>query len=216
MGRIRHRPWVSVNLSSSQLVRQDLVALLAKTLESTGIAANRLVVEITESSLLEIEVARPAMERLSELGVRVAIDDFGIGYSALSYLARLPIDIVKIDRSFVIALQQEGPEEAIASAIIALAKRLGLTTIGEGIETAAQLEQLKALGCDLGQGFHLCRPAAREDLPDLTTIRGGHHAAANRAPSSVRGATGRPGIDLREAILPVLSVEGRRSALPNT
>ena len=87
--------------------------------------ADRLVVEITESSLLEIDVARPAIERLSELGVRVAIDDFGIGYSALSYLARLPIDIVKIDRSFVIALEQAGPEEAIASAIIALAKRLG-------------------------------------------------------------------------------------------
>ncbi len=78
------------------------------------------------------------MESRSELGVRVAIDDFGIGYSALSYLARLPIDIVKIDRSFVVALQQESPQEAIASAIIALAKRLGLTTVGEGIETAAQ------------------------------------------------------------------------------
>ena len=80
----------------------------------------------------------------------------------MSYLARLPIDIVKIDRSFVSTLQRDGPEEAIASAIIALARRLGLKTIGEGIETAAQLDQLTALGCDLGPGFYLGRPVARD------------------------------------------------------
>ena len=163
-GKSGERPWVSVNLSSSQLVRGDIVPRLAKTLEATGLSADRLVVEITESSLLEIGIARPAIERLSEIGVRVAIDDFGTGYSALSYLAHLPIDIVKIDRSFVVALAQQGPEEAIASAIIALAKRLGLTTIGEGIETAAQLDQLSALGCDLGQGFYLGRPGPVQEL----------------------------------------------------
>ena len=157
------RPWVSVNLSSSQLVRPDIVARFGKSLAASGFAADRLVIEITESALLEIEVAKPAVERLSELGVRVAIDDFGIGYSTLSYLARLPIDIVKIDRSFVVALQHAGPEEAIASAIIALAKRLDLVTIGEGIETAAQLDQLAGLGCDLGQGYYLGRPGPDED-----------------------------------------------------
>jgi diguanylate cyclase (GGDEF)-like protein len=154
------RPWVSVNLSSSQLVRKDIVARLGRTLRATGLPPQRLVIEITESSLVEIDVARPAIERLTDLGVRVAIDDFGTGYSALSYLARLPIDIIKIDRSFVVALQQSGPEQAITAAIIALATQLGLTTIGEGIETAAQLHQLAALGCDLGQGFYLGRPAA--------------------------------------------------------
>jgi diguanylate cyclase (GGDEF)-like protein len=159
------RPWVSVNLSSSQLVRPDFVARLGRTLETSGLPPDRLVVEITESSLLEIEVAKPAVERLSSIGVRVAIDDFGIGYSTLSYLARLPIDIVKIDRSFVVALQHAGPEEAIASAIIALAKRLGLTTIGEGIETVAQLDQLATLGCDLGQGFYLGRPSPNQEVP---------------------------------------------------
>ncbi len=158
------RPWVSVNLSPSQLVRPDIIARLGRTLEATGLAPDRLVIEITESSLLEIDVARPAVERLSKIGVRLAIDDFGTGYSALSYLARLPIDILKIDRSFVMALVQEGPEDAIAAAIIALAGRLGLTTIGEGIETAAQLNKLVALGCDLGQGFYLGRPVANEDL----------------------------------------------------
>jgi predicted signal transduction protein with EAL and GGDEF domain len=158
------RPWVSVNLSSSQLIRPDIVTRFGRALDTSGLAPDRLVIEITESALLEIEVAKPAVERLSELGVRVAIDDFGIGYSTLSYLARLPIDIVKIDRSFVIALQHAGPEEAIASAIIALAKRLGLMTIGEGIETASQLDQLAALGCDLGQGFYLGRPGPDEDL----------------------------------------------------
>jgi EAL domain-containing protein (putative c-di-GMP-specific phosphodiesterase class I) len=162
-GKPRDRPWVSINMSSSQLVREDMVATIGRALELTGLSSDRLVVEITESSLLEIDVALPAIERLSDIGVRVAIDDFGIGYSALSYLARLPIDIVKIDRSFVAALQQAGPEEAIAAAIISLAKRLGLTTIGEGIETAAQLDQLASLGCDLGQGYYLGRPVPDAD-----------------------------------------------------
>jgi EAL domain-containing protein (putative c-di-GMP-specific phosphodiesterase class I) len=162
-GKPGDRPWVSVNLPSSQLVREDMVAYLAGALETSGLSPNRLVIELTESSLVDIDVARPAIERLSELGVRLAIDDFGTGYSALSYLARLPIDILKIDRSFVTALEEEGPEEAIAAAIIALAKRLGLTTIGEGIETAPQLDRLAALGCDLGQGYYLGRPAADED-----------------------------------------------------
>jgi diguanylate cyclase (GGDEF)-like protein len=171
-GKPGDRPWVSVNLPSSQLVRQDIVAYLARTLEASGLSPDRLVIELTESSLLEIDVARPAIERLSETGVRLAIDDFGTGYSSLSYLARLPIDIVKIDRSFVVALQQGTPEEAIATAILALARRLGMTTIGEGIETAAQLDQLAALGCDLGQGYYLGRPAATEDVRPTPLLQG--------------------------------------------
>jgi EAL domain-containing protein (putative c-di-GMP-specific phosphodiesterase class I) len=165
-------------MSSSQLIREDLVGRLSRTLQATGLPPNRLVVEITESSLLEIGAARPAIERLSEIGVRVAIDDFGTGYSALSYLARLPIDIVKIDQSFVIALEQQGPEEAIAAAIVALAKRLGLTTIGEGIESAAQLAQLSALGCDLGQGFYLGRPATTQEMRPPPLSRGDRRRAA--------------------------------------
>ncbi len=172
------RPWVSVNLSSSELGRDDIAARFSRTLAATGLSPDRLVVEITESSLIEIGVARPAIERLSEIGVRVAIDDFGTGYSALSYLARLPIDIVKIDRSFVVALELQGPEEAIAAAIIALAKRLGLTTVGEGIETAAQLAQLKALGCDLGQGFFLGRPAGGQEMRPSPALRGDRRRAA--------------------------------------
>jgi diguanylate cyclase len=171
-GRSGERPWVSVNLASSQLVRPDFVDRLGRTLADNGLPADRLVLEITESSLVEIDIARPAIERLSQLGVRLAIDDFGIGYSALSYLAHLPIDIVKIDRSFIAALVQDGPEEAMASAIMALAKRLDMTTVGEGIETAAQLEQLRALGCDLGQGFYLGRPAPGEDVAFSPLPRG--------------------------------------------
>jgi EAL domain-containing protein (putative c-di-GMP-specific phosphodiesterase class I) len=175
-GKPGDSPWVSVNMSSSQLLRQDMVAHLGRTLRTTGFEPSRLVLEITESTLLEIDVARPAIERLSETGVRLAIDDFGVGYSALSYLAHLPIDIVKIDRSFVVALHEEGPEQAIAAAIIALAMRLGLTTIGEGVETADQLDQLTRLGCDLGQGLYLGQPAAGEDLrpsalPDGQQVR---------------------------------------------
>ena len=156
--------WVSVNLSSSQLLRPDIVDRFGRSLEASGLSPERLVDRDHRIGAARDRRRRPAIERLSDLGVRVAIDDFGIGYSTLSYLARLPIDIVKIDRSFVIALQHAGPEEAIASAIIALARRLGLLTIGEGIETAAQLDQLAALGCDLGQGYYLGRPVPNEDL----------------------------------------------------
>ena len=163
-GKPGDRPWVSVNLPSSQLIRDDIVAFLGTALETSGLSPDRLVIELTESSLLDIDVARPAIERLTAIGVRLAIDDFGTGYSALSYLASLPIDILKIDRCFVVALEAAGPEEAIAMAIIALSKRLGITTIGEGIETATQLELLGALGCDLGQGYFLGRPVEGEDL----------------------------------------------------
>jgi diguanylate cyclase (GGDEF)-like protein len=157
------RTWVSVNLSSSQLLRRDLIERILATLETTGLAADRLVLEITESSILDIDVARPAIERLHQIGVRIAIDDFGTGYSALSYLAQLPVDFLKIDRSFVAALEHAGPEEAIAAAIVDLARRLDLTTIAEGIETSSQLRRLASLGCDLGQGYHIARPA-----PDAT------------------------------------------------
>ncbi len=185
-GRPGHRPWVSVNLPADQLVRKDLVTGLGTTLARTGLAPDRLVIELTESSLLDIDVARPAIERLREMGIRLAIDDFGTGYSALSYLARLPIDIVKIDRSFVIALVEAGPEEAIASAIIALAARLGLTTIGEGIETAEQLDHLVALGCDLGQGFYLGRPDPSEDLRASPVPSDHPLERAVRRPASLR------------------------------
>jgi diguanylate cyclase (GGDEF)-like protein len=180
-GKVGERPWVSVNLPSSQLVRKDIVAFLGTALDASGLSPDRLVIELTESSLLEIDVARPAIERLSVLGVRLAIDDFGTGYSALNYLASLPIDILKIDRSFVVALEESGPEEAIAMAIIALSKRLGITTIGEGIESMSQNDQLAALGCDLGQGYFIGRAAEGENLrptplagkrPRLTAIPG--------------------------------------------
>jgi EAL domain-containing protein (putative c-di-GMP-specific phosphodiesterase class I) len=201
-GKPGDRPWVSVNLSSSQFVREDFVARLGRTLEATGLAPDRLVIEITESSLLDIDVARPAIERLSAVGVRLAIDDFGTGYSPLSYLARLPIDIVKIDRSFVVALEHEGPGSVIASAIITLARRLGLMTIGEGIETTAQLDQLTALGCDLGQGFYLGRPVANEDLRPSPLPRSHQpRRSVVPAPSAITGrAAARSRIGRREAV----------------
>jgi diguanylate cyclase (GGDEF)-like protein len=157
-------PWVSINLSSSQLLRDGIVGRLHAALEAGGLPAHRLVVEITESSLVEIDAARSTIERLHESGIWIAIDDFGTGYSSLSYLARLPVDILKIDRSFVVALESRGRDEAIAGAIIDLARRLGLTTIGEGIETQGQLDRLGALGCELGQGYLFARPTANENL----------------------------------------------------
>jgi diguanylate cyclase len=168
-------PWISINLASSELLRSDLATRLVAALASSGLGSDRLVLEITESSLLEIELAGPAIDRLHEIGVRIALDDFGTGYSALSYLARLSVDMVKIDRSFVSALESGGPEEAITAAIIELSRRLGLTTIGEGIETSSQLGRLTALGCELGQGYHLARPS---EIPQVDR-RSARRARAN-------------------------------------
>ncbi len=165
------RPWVSVNLSPSQLLRANLTERIMAALAATGLPADRLVLEITESSILDIDAAGPAIERLHAIGVRIAIDDFGTGYSALSYLARLPVDFVKIDRSFVAALANAGPEDAIAAAIVDLARRLNLTTIGEGIESSSQLDRLASLGCDLGQGYHIARPSPNLELDSASAGR---------------------------------------------
>jgi EAL domain-containing protein (putative c-di-GMP-specific phosphodiesterase class I) len=122
------------------------------------------VIELTESGLIELDSARPTLEALRALGVRIAIDDFGTGYSALSYLARLPIDIVKIDRTFVSAVEAGGVEEAITTAIVALARRIGLVTVAEGIESVEESERVRALGCDYGQGYFIARPMPAEQM----------------------------------------------------
>ena len=153
----------SVNVSVRQL-EPDFVADVAKVLEQTGFPAALLVLEITESAFAS-ERAQVAdiLGRLRTLGVRIAIDDFGTGYSALSYVRDLPVDELKIDRAFIREMQERN-DSGLVSTILRLGRDLGLQTVAEGIETAEQANALRALGCEVGQGFVLGRPASSASI----------------------------------------------------
>jgi diguanylate cyclase (GGDEF)-like protein len=163
---------VSVNLSPRQLRHPSLVADVARTLRETGIEPRYLTLEITESALVEdaVETTR-VLHDLKALGVQLAIDDFGTGYSSLSYLRRLPVDMLKIDRSFVTGLGDSERDSAIVRGILDLAGTLKLTTTAEGIETDAQLATVRRLGSASGQGFLFARPLSVEDVDTL--LQGG-------------------------------------------
>jgi EAL domain-containing protein (putative c-di-GMP-specific phosphodiesterase class I) len=151
---------MSVNISARQFQRPDeLVREVAQVFEETGLAPGSLVLEITESMIME-EAERnvDVLERLRGLGVQVAVDDFGTGYSSLAYLKRFPVDMLKVDKSFVDGLGENLEDTAIVKAVINLAHALGLRTVAEGVETTGQLDQLRALGCELGQGYYFSRP----------------------------------------------------------
>ena len=160
---------MSVDVSARQLTDGDFPALVARTLTRHGVAAGRLVLEITESMLVEdLRSEDGCLAELKRLGVQLAVDDFGTGYSSLSYLPRFPVDQLKIDRSLVEQIDQPRGL-AVAAGIIDLARVLGLEPVAEGIEHAHQLDTLGALGCTLGQGFHLARPAPAASITPLLT-----------------------------------------------
>jgi diguanylate cyclase (GGDEF)-like protein/PAS domain S-box-containing protein len=152
---------MNVNLSSRQLVRDLIADEVAEAVDESGIRASWLVLEVTETVLMaDPVVAATALSHIRDLGVRVALDDFGSGYSSLSHLRRFPIDIVKIDKSFVDDVAREGAESAIARGIIELGRAMRIQTVAEGIEVDEQAEVLRTLGCELGQGFFFARPLA--------------------------------------------------------
>jgi diguanylate cyclase (GGDEF)-like protein len=158
-------PILSVNVSSAQLQGDGLPEDIAAALERSGLAPDRLVLELTETAFLgEVDATVERLTELKELGVRLAVDDFGTGNASLRHLTRFPIDILKIDRSFVADIGTNTAETVIARSIIELGERLALTVIGEGIETEAQRQELLGLGCRLGQGFHLANPGPLEEL----------------------------------------------------
>jgi EAL domain-containing protein (putative c-di-GMP-specific phosphodiesterase class I) len=159
---------VSVNISARQLQDPGLVATIGATLRESGVDPAALTLEITESVLVtDAEATTNLLHRIKALGVRIAIDDFGTGYSSLSYLKRLPIDMLKIDRSFVSGLGRSAEDTAIVAATIAFAHGLGLVATAEGIETDHQLGRLRELGCDRGQGYLFARPLPAESLEGL-------------------------------------------------
>jgi len=150
---------VSVNVSSQQFRDGELVETVAQVLADTGLAPERLELEVTESLLLEdVEGTAQILERLQALGVRIALDDFGTGYSSLSYLKRFPFGVLKIDRSFVSGINEDPDAAALCEAIIQMAHVLSLKVIAEGVETAEQLEYLATRGVDLVQGYYYSRP----------------------------------------------------------
>jgi len=150
---------LSVNVSARQLQDPDLVGQLTGMLYETGFSPANLVLEITESVLMQDMPGTVAtLRELKDLGLRLAIDDFGTGYSSLGYLRRFPVDVLKIDRSFIEGVNEGTEQSAVARAIIGLSDALHLTTVAEGIETEAQLRALRELGCQLGQGYLFSRP----------------------------------------------------------
>jgi diguanylate cyclase (GGDEF)-like protein/PAS domain S-box-containing protein len=168
---------VSVNLSPRQLQEPDLVEVVAAALAKSGLEPHHLVLEITETVMMrDVEATVGTLHALKELGVRIAIDDFGTGYSSLSYLRDLPIDIMKIDKAFVDGVEAGSQGAALARAIVGLGRTLNLTTVAEGIEHAQQVDQLRSMGCDLGQGFLFARPMGRNDIARL--LRHGIEAAS--------------------------------------
>lgn len=157
-----------VNVSAYQMRRPGLLEDVRSALEKSGIEARSLVLEIAEGILVEdVETSVALLEEVRREGIRFAIDDFGSEYSSLSYLMRLPVDFVKIDNSFVWSLGKDPRAEVIVKTIVSLAHSLGLEAVGEGVESAEQLQSLRTLGCDLARGYHLARPLACEEVDRL-------------------------------------------------
>jgi len=150
---------VSVNLSAKQFAQPDLIDRVKKTLATTGLAAEYVKLEITESVVMKnAEIATAMLVQLCALGVHLSIDDFGTGYSSLSYLHRFPVKALKIDRSFIGRMGHGGENSEIVRTINTLAQNLGMEVVAEGVETVEQLEQLKSMKCTLGQGYLFSRP----------------------------------------------------------
>ena len=156
---------MSVNLSGRQLRRPDLPEVIEQALEESGLSASSLGLDITETVYIStLDANTAALDRLKALGVRVSLDDFGSGYSSLSYLKRLPADILKIDKSFTKGLGVEVEDTAIVQTVVDLAHILGMEVVAEGVEIAEQETLLKEMGCDFAQGFYVSRPLPPEEV----------------------------------------------------
>jgi diguanylate cyclase (GGDEF)-like protein/PAS domain S-box-containing protein len=160
--------YVAVNLSSRQFHQKDLTASIHRVLQETGLDPTRLGLEITEGLIMQqAEASVNTLRELKAMGIRISIDDFGTGYSSLSYLKRFPIDVLKIDQSFVRDIPRDEDDAAIASTIITMAHSLGLKVVAEGVETLDQLKFMRRHSCDTMQGYYLSRPLTPEQFADF-------------------------------------------------
>ena len=174
-----HDLTVAVNLSARSFLDAGLAEEIPRLLAARDVPPDRLELEITESMLMQDPVrARTTLERLAAIGVALAVDDFGTGYSSLAHLKRLPVDTIKIDKSFVIDMAHDEADDAIVRSTIELAHNLGLQAVAEGVESAAIWMRLAALGCDLAQGFHLSPPVRADALLALLDAERGVPAVA--------------------------------------
>ena len=159
---------VGVNLSASQFERDALPDEIAQILRETELDSSRLQLEISEAVLMRDDPKMfDRLDALKKIGVRLAIDDFGTGYASLSYLKRLPVDCLKIDRSLIKGVGFDNEDTAIIRAVVTLARSLGITVTAEGVETTEQLSQLRELSCEQGQGYYFARPVSADRLPEL-------------------------------------------------
>jgi diguanylate cyclase (GGDEF)-like protein/PAS domain S-box-containing protein len=177
---------MAVNLSARQLARPEIVDEVRESLVENGLTPGSLILEITESVMMQdMELSIERLTELKELGVQLAVDDFGTGYSSLNYIRRFPVDILKVDKSFVDGVSEGGEASALTAAVIELAGILNLKPVAEGIERADQLQRLLELKCDLGQGFYFARPLPGDELQTLLTER---TAMRDEADALARGA----------------------------
>jgi EAL domain-containing protein (putative c-di-GMP-specific phosphodiesterase class I) len=159
---------LSINLSGKQLQHEQVVEDVANALRDSGLPPESLVLEMTESVLMDdSETVLDILRRLKQLGARLAIDDFGTGYSSLSYLHRFPVDILKIDRSFVERLSHASDNAELARTVVRLGQSLQLQTIAEGVEDSTQFLTLRRMGCDIGQGYYFGRPMGSDEIGRL-------------------------------------------------
>jgi EAL domain-containing protein (putative c-di-GMP-specific phosphodiesterase class I) len=157
-----------VNVAPRQLAQPDFAASVARAIETTGANPRQLCLEITEAALIaDVDAVGRELAKVRELGVRLAVDDFGTGYSSVGYVRQLPLDSVKIDKSFVHGLTAGAEDAAIAQAIIKMAHALGLSTVAEGVECAEELARLQQLGCDMVQGFYFAAPLTADAVDGL-------------------------------------------------
>jgi EAL domain-containing protein (putative c-di-GMP-specific phosphodiesterase class I) len=176
---------VSVNISPNDLIGGELTPRLAQAFEKEGCSAGWITLEVTENAIVgEPGHALKSLERLKQLGCKLALDDYGTGYSSLAYLRRLPLDELKIDKSCTMGMATDASDALIVRSTIELAHKLGLTVVAGGVEDDATLNQLRELGCDAVQGFLLSRPLAAEDVP--TWVRESSWARPAREKTSLR------------------------------
>jgi EAL domain-containing protein (putative c-di-GMP-specific phosphodiesterase class I) len=156
---------MSLNISARQLKVGVLDEIVREAIETSGVDPSHLVLEITESVLMDdVELSVGALTALRDTGVTISIDDFGTGYSSLAYLNRFPVDVLKIDQSFVAGLPENAYDTALVQAVLAIAESLNLSVVAEGVENEAQAKTLLGFGCHKAQGYHYFRPLTADDF----------------------------------------------------
>ena len=170
---------MAVNLSVRQIARPELVEEVREILVDTGLDPHSLILEITESVMMQdMDLSIERLGHLKQLGVQLAVDDFGTGYSSLNYIRRFPVDILKVDKSFIDGVNGGGEASALTEAVIKLAGILNLRPVAEGIERADQLHRLLELRCEMGQGYYFAKPLRSDELAALLEERTAMHGEA--------------------------------------